>query len=427
MRIFAAAVAAVEPRRVVARIFEPDASSMVDAISMIERASHVYLLAVGKAAIGMALEARDHIGARMRDALVIVPGPVTEAIDLPAMAAAHPVPDASSEAAARAALHFVAKVLPDDLVVFALSGGASALMALPAPGITLHDKAAAASLLMNSGATIRELNAVRKHLSGIKGGRMLKATRARILSLVLSDVPGNDFATVGSGPTAEDPTTYSDAVGILKRRGVWGRAPEAVRDHLERGAAGQVAETLKHGDDALERVRNIVVADNQTAVQAATLTAAALGYRVLQGRRLAGDAERAGVALAADLCGIDSEDERSCLIAGGETAVAVRGTGKGGRSQHAALAAAIELAKCGSGRRIAALFAGTDGIDGPTDAAGAIAAPDTIARAVEARIDPNSALARSDSYNFFLALGDLVITGPTGTNVADLFVGLVNY
>jgi len=233
------------------------------------------------------------------------------------------------------------------------------------------------------------------------------------------------LATIGSGPTAADPTTYSDAVAVLKRRRVWGRALENVRDYLERGAAGELNETLKQDDSALRRVRHIIIADNRTATEAACNAAAALDYKVERGPDLKGDANEAGATLAS-LVG-HLQGERMCVIAGGETSVLVKGKGKGGRSQQAALAAAFEFAKLEPTCRIAALFAGTDGIDGPTDAAGAIATPITLMRAREAGLDPKSALDRNDCYNFFKALGDLVIVGPTGTNVADILIGLVNY
>ena len=433
MRIYASAVAAVEPRRAVAGAFDGQLAETQVVPEILERAHRVYLLAAGKAAMGMAIEARERIGNRLSGGLVIVPGPVSEelgdwAAGLPRLrvvAGMHPIPNASSESAGRSALQLVRAAQRDDLIVFMLSGGASALMAVPANGLMLGDKVAVTSTLMNSGASIRELNTVRRHLSAIKGGRLLQSSGANFLTLILSDVPGNDLATIGSGPTAPDPTTYNDAIAMLKRRRVWGRAPEVVREYLERGAAGELHETLKLEDSELSRVRNIIIADNRTATDAACRAAAALNYSVVQGHDLSGDANEAGAALGAFLCGL--KGERICVIAGGETSVSVRGGGKGGRSQQAALAAAVELAKLGSQGHVSALFAGTDGIDGPTDAAGAIATPGTLHRASEAALDPKSALDRYDCYNFFKALGDLVIIGPTGTNVADIFVGLVNY
>jgi glycerate 2-kinase len=433
MRIFAAAVAAVEPRRVVADAFEGRVPGVLAVPEILGKANRVHLLAAGKAAMGMAIEGRERIGAKLCDALVIVPRPGGDKIDdfypsLPrfrVMAAAHPTPDDSSESAGRSALQFVADAQCGDLIILMLSGGASALMAVPADGLTLGDKVAVTSALMNAGASIRELNTVRRHLSAIKGGRLLQSSNANFLTLILSDVPGNDLATIGSGPTATDPTTYSDVVAILKRRRVWGRAPESVRDYLERSAAGESNETLKQDDSAMERVSNIVIADNRTASEAACRAAAALNYNVVRARDLNGDANEAGAALGTFLRGLTSE--RTCVIAGGETSVLVKGNGKGGRSQQAALAAAFELTKPSTRSRVIAMFAGTDGIDGPTDAAGAIATLSTLIRANEAGLDPKSALDRNDCYNFFKALGDLVIIGPTGTNVADIFIGLVNY
>jgi glycerate 2-kinase len=456
MRIYAAAVAAVDPRRVVSQALSIDASaqsnaagmigeagaaasaeeSRINVPSMIERASGVRLLAVGKAAIGMAAETEDRLGDRMIEGLVIAPASVAVAADAAAlrsrvMSGAHPLPDASSVAAAHAALEFVARAQPGELVLIALSGGASALIAAPAGAITLDDKIAVTSALMRGGATIRELNIVRKHLSAIKGGRLLAATGAdaEVVTLILSDVPGNDLTTIGSGPTVADPTTYTDAIAVLKRRGVWGRAPEAVRDHLERGAAGEFDETVKNGDATLARVTNLIVGDNQIAVEAAAAAAQALGYRVERGRDLGGEANELGQAIARQVSEI--ETSRVCLVAGGEPVVTVKGAGRGGRAQQCALALAIELASLATARcdlgKVMTLFAGTDGIDGPTDAAGAIATSETIARAVEAGVDPQAALKRNDAYEFFKALGDLVIIGPTGTNVADVMIALVNY
>jgi glycerate 2-kinase len=433
MRIFAAAVAAVEPRRVISAAFQGELPGTCDLRQILEKANRVRLLAVGKAAMGMAIEGRERIGPKLQNGLVIVragnnPTGHDRSLDsgpLRVLPAAHPIADESSQAAGRAALEFVGNAGRDDLILLMLSGGASALMAVPADDLRLAEKIAVTSALMNAGASIRELNTVRRHLSAIKGGRLLESSEAQVLTLILSDVPENDLATIGSGPTAADPTTYPDAVSILKRRRVWGRAPENVRDYLERGAAGEVRETLKQDDPALTRVRHIVIADNRTATEAACNAAMALDYKVERGRDLTGDANEAGAALATLLCRL--QGERTCVIAGGETSVLVKGKGKGGRSQQAALAAAFEFAKLEGSRRVAALFAGTDGIDGPTDAAGAISTSTTLMRAREARLDPQSALDRNDCYNFFKALGDLVIVGPTGTNVADIFVGLVNY
>ncbi len=284
--------------------------------------------------------------------------------------------------------------------------------------------------MLKAGASIRELNIVRKHLSAVKGGRLLRyCGGARVLGLILSDVPGNDLATIGSGLTAGDSSSCGDAVAVMKRRGVWGRAPEAVRSYLERAAAGEIGETVKPGDPILERVTNVIVGDSNLALEAAERAAAELGYHPQRWKPIHGEANDAGRALAEYICGIT--DERVCVLAGGEPVVTVRGGGKGGRAQQCALAMGIQLSEMGRGHRklqkIEALFAGTDGIDGPTDAAGAFASPSTVADGERAGVSAATALTRNDAYNFFRASGGLFVTGPTGTNVSDIFVGLANY
>jgi glycerate 2-kinase len=248
---------------------------------------------------------------------------------------------------------------------------------------------------------------------------------ARVLSLILSDVPGNDLATIGSGLTAGDWSSVGDAVAVLKRRSVWGRAPEGVRAYLERAVAGEVGATVKIGDPIFERVTNVIIGDNNLALEGAERAAAALGYHPLRGKPLHGEANDAGRALAEYMCGITQE--RVCVVAGGEPVVTVHGGGKGGRAQQCALAMSIELSRIGSGRRIEALVAGTDGIDGPTDAAGAFASPEAVVEGERAGVSAATALTRNDAYNFFKASGGLFVTGPSGTNVSDVFVGLANY
>ena len=338
----------------------------------------------------------------------------------------HPLPSEKSEAAAKAALAMLASARPDDLVIVALSGGASAMFALPADGVPLADKIALTQSLLRSGASIRELNTVRKHLSKVKGGQLVRAANGtRVLSLILSDVPGDDLATIGSGLTAPDPTTYADAIAVLKRRGLWGRAPETIRDHLERGNAGEIAETPKSDDPIFGCVTNVIIGSNRLALDAAEAAARAYGYSVDRSQELRGEANDLGRVLATHLMSID--DERVCVIAGGEPNVTVRGNGKGGRAQQTALAMAMELARSGGKGRIAALVAGTDGIDGPTDAAGAFAFPDTVARAQAAGLSAQTALDRNDAYNLFHRIDDLFMPGATGTNVADICIALVNY
>jgi hydroxypyruvate reductase len=441
-RIYAAAVSAVAPAHLIGRAFSGELEGAEKVPALVADASRIFLVAAGKAALGMATELAARLRPKLHDALAIVPSPAVagdlepsaktssasrDAIRI--VAAAHPLPDASSQRAAEAALEIASHAGPGDLLLFALSGGASSLMAAPAAPVTLADKIAINAALLSSGASIRELNIVRRHLSAIKGGGLLRACGgARVLSLILSDVAQNDLGTIGSGPTAADPTTFAEAVGVLKRRKLWGRAPEAIRDRLERGAAGEVAETVKPGDPLLARADHFVIGDNRVAVEAAAGAAAAAGYGVDRWRELYGEADDVGRALSAHLSAVAGiAGARVCVVAGGEPVVTIRGRGRGGRAQQAALAMALELEQLGHERRIMALFAGTDGIDGPTDAAGAFVSPRTVARAREAGLDPGAALARNDAYPLFAALGDLLMTGPTGTNVSDIFIGLVNY
>lgn len=442
LQIFAAAVAAADPRRVMARALEGRVEGGAQVPSAIDRAAGIRLIAVGKAAQGMAAEAVGRFGERLHGGVVIAPNDAAGGRDrslvqpwspdypstLRLMHGAHPLPDASSEAAGRAALAIANGARPGELLLVALSGGASAMMAAPAAGITLADKIAVTATLMRAGAGIRELNVARKHLSAIKGGGLLRAVKrdVPVIVAILSDVPGNDLGTIGSGPLAADGSTFADATGVLKRRRVWGKIPESVRDRLERGAAGEFPETVKPNDPVLARVTNLIAGDNRLALEAAVFAAASLGYRVERRRELTGEANDAGRELARYLAALP-ESAPIAVITGGETVVTVRGGGRGGRSQQAALATALELDRIARNRRILVIFAGTDGIDGPTDAAGAIISPSTVARAAEGGFDVQAILAGNDCHPLFAGLGDLVITGATGTNVADIMVALVNF
>ncbi len=419
-RIYRAAVEAVDPARLTARALDPG----------IPEASRVYVLAVGKASLAMASVLARQLGDRLAAATVVVLSGTKSSLPsdprIKLCESSHPLPSQKSADAARTALAMLSSARPEDLVIVALSGGASAMFALPPEGVPLGDKITLTQSLLRSGASIRELNTVRKHLSMVKGGQLLRAVNgARVISLIPSDVPGDDLATIGSGLTAPDPTTFADAISMLKRRQLWGRAPETIRDYLERGSAGQIAETPKRDDPIFARVTNRIIGNNQTALDAAEAAARGLGYEVDPSQELRGEADDLGRALATHITAISRD--RICVIAGGEPVVTVRGPGKGGRAQQAALAMALELSRRGSDRRIAALFAGTDGIDGPTEAAGAFAFPDSVARAEASGINLETALSRNDAYYAFRGIDDLFIPGPTGTNVTDIFIGLVNY
>ncbi len=441
-RIYRAAVAAVEPARLVGIAMEGGCRGAERVPGLIAGASRVFMLAVGKASAGMAREIERRIGDKLIDAIAVVPKSpaatseralglkraTSERALVLKIEAGHPVPDESSERAARVACEMLNRATADDLVIVAVSGGASAMFTLPAAGLTLADKVAVNQAMLKAGASIRELNIVRKNLSAVKGGRLLRhCGGARVLGLIISDVPGNDLATIGSGLTAGDSSSFGDAIAAMKRRSVWGRAPEAVRSYLERAVAGDADAAVKTDDPILERVTNVIIGDSDLALEAAEREAVALGYHPQRSKALHGEANDAGRALAKELCEITGE--RVCVVAGGEPVVTVRGGGKGGRAQQCALAMGIELSQIGRGqpKRIAALFAGTDGIDGPTDAAGAFASPGTVADGERARVSAATALTRNDAYNFFKASGGLFVTGPTGTNVSDIFLALANY
>jgi glycerate 2-kinase len=329
----------------------------------------------------------------------------------------HPVPDARSEDAGRRALTLASTADPGHLLVVLISGGASALMVQPREGVTLDDKQATTRQLLLGGANIDALNTVRKHLSAIKGGQLASAARGPVLALAVSDVVGDDPSVIGSGPTVADPSTFADALAVLERHGGASRFPASVVGFLERGAGGDAAETPKPGDPRLARAETHVIGSRHDAVRGAAEQATRLGYDVaVLSDPVVGEARDAGRRLARLLRGYDRP---VCLVAAGETTVTVTGKGRGGRNQELVLAAAQELDAWG--HPAAVLSGGTDGIDGPTDAAGAVADQDTIAQARAAGLgDGSRHLEENDAHAFFQELGGLLKTGPTDTNVGDI-------
>jgi hydroxypyruvate reductase len=381
----------------------------------------VLVVGGGKASGAMAAALETELDDQVHDGLVVVKDGYrvpTRRVRL--LEAGHPVPDARGEAAARALLALVREATADDLVIVLISGGGSALAASPAPPITLDEKRAVTRLLLGAGATINELNAVRKHLSLFKGGQLARAAApARIVTLILSDVIGDPLDVIASGPTVPDPSTFGDAVEVLRRRGVWGAAPAAVRARLEAGRRGEIEETPKPGDAVLARVENRVIGNNTLVASAAMARATALGYRAtLLTRSLEGEARD----VARDLVGrAASLPPPACLIAAGETTVTVRGRGRGGRCQEFALAAALAIRGRGD---LTVLAGGTDGTDGPTDAAGGVVDGDTVNRMTAASVDGRAALDDNDANPALAASGDLLVSGPTCTNLLDLYIVL---
>jgi glycerate-2-kinase len=378
------------------------------------------VLALGKAAHPMAARVEALAGDRIAAGLAITKdghgGPLAR---IPLREAGHPLPDTRSEASAREALRIARSARPDHVLLVLLSGGASALTTCPAPGLELADLARTTDVLLRCGADIAETNAVRKHASDFSGGRLARASAClRTEVLVVSDVPGDALDAIGSGPCAPDPTTYRDALDALDRRAASSRVPAPVLAHLRRGAAGGIPETPKAGDPAFARVRHTLVATNADPRKAAAESARAHGLEPVDlGEVLGGEARECARELVGEARARRGRRPR-CLIAGGETTVTVRGSGRGGRSQELALAAACELSEADGGLTL--LAAGTDGTDGPTDAAGAFADAGTRRRGESAGLDARRALASNDAYGFFEREGGLFVTGPTGTNVMDL-------
>ena len=385
------------------------------------RYRRVLVLGCGKASAAMAAAAEEALGDRISGGFVVVkdgcavPVPGVEIAE-----AGHPVPDARGLAASARLLELAHGAGEEDLVLFLVSGGGSALTPAPAPPITLAEKQEVTQLLLASGATIGELNAVRKHLSRFKGGRLARAAApASVLTLALSDVIGDPLDVIASGPIAPDPTTFADARDVLARRGLAGRVPASVAARLEAGLRGELEETPKPGDRLFGRVTNVVIGNNALIADAAVAAASRLGYRPhLATRALQGEAREVARELVARARGLEPP---ACLIAAGETTVTVKGKGRGGRCQEFALAAALELVPAD---RMTVLAAGTDGSDGPTDAAGAIVDADSVARGTRAGGDARRAMEDNDAYRFLTASGDLIVSGPTRTNLLDLYLVL---
>lgn len=394
------------------------------ALSSIDFSRHrrILVVGVGKASGAMAHALEQVLGDRISTGLVVVKdGYTAPTRKIKLVEAGHPIPDERGLRAANEILALVRSASADDLVIVLVSGGGSALAPCPAPPITLEEKQVLTRLLLAAGANINELNAVRKHCSLLKGGRLAQAASpAPVLSLILSDVIGDALDVIASGPTAPDQTTYRDALSILERFGLRSKAPRAILDHLERGARGEVPETAKADDPVFGRVQNRVIGNNGLVVEAAVREAEALGFRVsFVTKALRGEARE----VAKEFCGLAATATApTCLIAGGETTVTVKGKEMGGRCQEFALAAALAIQGMDD---VLVLAAGTDGTDGPTDAAGAIADGSTITKAARRSLDARASLEVNDSYRFFSGLGDLITTGPTNTNLLDLYLLLV--
>jgi hydroxypyruvate reductase len=430
-RILQKAVEAVSPEGCVNRTVRLDGEILrIDSAEYdLARAGRVIVVGVGKASARMAAALEEVLGERIAAGLVItadgykVPTRKVEVVE-----AAHPVPDSRGLEAAERIAALVDSAEEKDLVIVLISGGGSALLTLPAPPVTLSDLIETNQLLLLSGARIQEINTVRKHLSQLKGGQLAtRAFPAQVISIILSDVPGDPVDMIASGPTVPDPTTFSDAVAILNRYRLWEKVPAAVRARLSAGVDGKVPDTPKPGDPAFTRVNYVIAGSGTIAAEAAQQEGERLGYNTLiLTTTLEGEAREVGkvfAAMARELAARDRPVPAPALVlAAGETTVTVHGSGKGGRNQELALSAALGISGL-SGVIIASL--GTDGRDGPTDAAGGMVDGETLDRLHAREIDPWDVLARNDSYTALGAVDALINTGPTGTNVADLVAIIV--
>ncbi len=429
--IFRAALKAVDPIEAVLRYVQ----TVDGALQVGERRfkfkdyDRTLVVGAGKAGAPMARASADLLGDRISDGVIVV----KEGHGLPLQhirihEAGHPVPDERGIRGAEDILSLVSEAGQRDLVLCVISGGGSALLVAPAEGVTLEDKQEVTRLLLACGADIHEINTVRKHLSRAKGGWLARfAHPATVVTLILSDVIGDDLNVIGSGPTVPDPSTFADAEGVFKKYDIWQRVPSSVKNRFQKGLKGDIQDTPKSGDIAFQRCYAELVGTNIQALLAASKEAERQGYQpLILSSTVEGEAREVVKVLTAIAKEVRSSGiplpPPACILCGGETTVALQGDGKGGRNQEFALAAALVIDGMDN---VVVLSGGTDGTDGPTDAAGAIADGTTVTRAGAKGLDPLNYLRNNDSYHFLQALGDLVITGPTRTNVMDVYMVLV--
>lgn len=431
INIFHAGLEAVDPVAAVRRCVSVDRGKLTigDKTFDLSHVNDLFIVGAGKASGAMAAALEEILADRITGGLVVVKyGHAVDLSHISLVEAGHPVPDKNGQEGAERIRKHIATAGENDLVICLLSGGGSALLPSPCPGLTLADKQETIQVLLSCGATIHEINTIRKHLSRIKGGQLaLSAHPARVVSLILSDVVGDDLDVIASGPTVPDPGTFQDCMDILSKYRIAEKLPKAISSHLVKGAQGKIKETPKPGHPAFDNTDHFIIGNNFQALDSARLYAKSLGYNtVMLTSLLTGETRDAAYFHAAIVREMTQSGHPAgppaCLLSGGETTVTLKGSGKGGRNQEFALASAIALEGL---EPVVLLSAGTDGTDGPTDAAGAIMDGTTLARAGAKGLDAATYLADNDSYHFFQPLGDLFITGPTRTNVMDVRIVLV--
>jgi hydroxypyruvate reductase len=429
--IFMAGVEAVEPGLAVSSHLKLEGNILIagEHRLSLNPGTRVFVVGAGKAGAPMAAAVEKILGDWVHRGIVVVKyGHLASVEKVSILEAGHPAPDDAGVKAAGMLRELLDETSEHDLIICLLSGGGSALLPCPVPPVTLKDKQKVTNLLLESGASIGEINCVRKHLSLLKGGGLARAAHpAKILTLILSDVVGDPLDVIASGPTVGDPTTFTEAVSVLEQYNLAGKVPDTVMKYLRDGVAGRHPETPKPGDPEFSGAINLLIGTNTIAIQAAEDTARALGYHTtVLSTTVTGETKDAAAAHATVAREIASANEplthSVCVLSGGETTVTIKGSGKGGRNQEFALAAALGIEGLSE---TFILSGGTDGTDGPTDAAGAMVDGTTVERARALDLDPIAFLDNNDSYHFFERLGDLLITGPTLTNVMDMRVILV--
>ncbi len=425
------ALKAADPNRLVRANVKVEESCLHvgDQLFDLSEFKHLYVLGGGKAGCAMAQAIEELVCDKITAGFVIVPyGYKAQTHKIEIHEASHPVPDLSGVEGTQQIIKIAEQASRDDLIVCLISGGGSSLMALPREGVTLQDEQTVTTALLKSGAPITEINSVRKHLSAFKGGWLAKkAYPATVVSLIISDVLGDPVDSIASGPTAPDLSSFKDAKEVLEKHKLWDITPFSVRKVFSEGSAGLLTETPKPGDPAFTKAYNFVIGNNRTATRAAAESLKSEGIRTIHfDEPLEGEAKQVGTGLANFASRVSdytfSLPRPLAAVAGGETTVVVTGNGLGGRNQELALSAALHL-KDAETCVIASMS--TDGVDGPTDAAGAIIDRDTIKRSIEIGLNAAKSLSENDSYTFFSKLGDLIFTGPTGTNVNDVSVIIV--
>ena len=432
VEIFYKALRAVQPGDAIRRHCKCDGKKLFigNRAYHLPRFKNMFVVGAGKAAAPMAAAIEDIIGEKITEGIVTAKyGHGADLNRIKLIEAGHPLPDENGIQGASAIFNIAEKAGKDDLVLCLISGGGSALMPFPYDGLTLKDKQTTVKVLLSCGASIHEINTVRKHISKIKGGQLARAAYpATLVTLILSDVVGDNLDIIASGPTVPDLSSFVDCLSILRRRNILASIPKRILKHIELGISGEIPETPKSADPAFNKTHNIIIGSNIESLLAAKEKAENLGYHtLLLSSMIEGETRyvaQVHAAIAKEIIKTGNPLARpACILSGGETTVSILGNGLGGRNQEFALSASIDIA---GNKNIVILSGGTDGTDGPTDAAGAFSDTYTVKRAQEMKLDPYHFLLNNDAYHFFQKLGDLFITGPTQTNVMDLRIVLVD-